>query len=385
MAIVMERSRDCALARAATAGLGRALDIPDRAAACGVRFVLLMPHIIREATPASCAVPHARDARMWESAHPGKAVDALGIPPYIHGMPITSQEQDEQGGCAGDRIRIWPEDCIDGMRRHVPDGSVDLVISDPPYGIDGGTLDKHYARDEDNVVAGYIDVPKSGYAEFSARWIAECARVLRPGGSLYIISGYTGLRDILNALAATGLVEVNHLVWKFNFPVFTTRKWVSTHYHILYWTRPPKRDQKVVFNTLARFTEPAESYHDRMDVIDISRDYKPGERKNKNQLPEALIERLLFYSSNRGDVVLDPFLGGFTTARVALRYGRRAWGFELNRAAYDAFRPEMDDIAEEPDPAPSEPSPEELAYRLNMRARRNEKRAAARAAAEHGR
>jgi site-specific DNA-methyltransferase (adenine-specific) len=264
------------------------------------------------------------------------------------------------------------------MRLHVADGSVDLIIADPPYGIEGDTLDKHYARDESNVVPGYIDVPIAGYDNFSADWIAECARVLRPGGALYVISGYTGLRAVLNALAATDLVEVNHLIWKFNFPVFTTKKWVSGHYHIPYWIKPPK--SKVTFNTYARYEEATDSYHDREDVIAINRDYKPGELKNKNQLPEALVERLLLYSSKRGDIVLDPFLGGFTTAKVALRYGREAWGFEMNEAAYEAFLPLLDAIAEEPDPTPIPPDPVELEKRLAMRSRRNEKRAAAKRA-----
>ena len=49
-------------------------------------------------------------------------------------------------------------DCIDGCRQHIPDNSVDLIITDPPYGINGDTLHKHYNRKESFVIDGYVEV-----------------------------------------------------------------------------------------------------------------------------------------------------------------------------------------------------------------------------------
>jgi len=94
-------------------------------------------------------------------------------------------------------------DCIEGAKQHLADNSVDLIITDPPYGIAGESLHKHYNRNETTVLDGYIDVPMHEYAEFSEQWIAEAARVLKPGGSMYIVSGYTNLIHILNALHKT--------------------------------------------------------------------------------------------------------------------------------------------------------------------------------------
>ena len=73
------------------------------------------------------------------------------------------------------------------------------------------------------------------------------------------------------------------------------------------------------------------------------------------------------YSSNRGDTVLDCFGGGFTTGRVALRYGRKFVGFELNKNAYDAFVPTLDNVEEQPDPTPIDATPEQLAVRQKKR------------------
>lgn len=262
---------------------------------------------------------------------------------------------------------VYNENCIEGMKNHVSANTVDLIFTDPPYGINGDGLDVHYHRDESNVVPGYIDVPLKDYAEFSKQWIDQCRRVLRPGGSLYIVSGYTNLHHILNALHSTSLVEINHIIAKYSFGVSTTKKFVSSHYHVLFWQKPDKGKQKRTFNSNWKYTDQKDSYHDRLSVQDMPRDYKPGQIKNKNQLSEDFITKFIMYSSNRGDTVLDCFGGGLTTGRAALRYGRKFIGFELNKNAYDAFVPTLNNVEVLTDPVPISPNPVELAKRERMR------------------
>ena len=55
-----------------------------------------------------------------------------------------------------DGNRFFNGDCVEGARRHLPDGSVDLIVTDPPYGIGGDRLHKHYNRSEEFVVDGYV-------------------------------------------------------------------------------------------------------------------------------------------------------------------------------------------------------------------------------------
>jgi len=270
--------------------------------------------------------------------------------------------------------QVYNQDCVSGMQQHVEDDSVDLIFTDPPYGIDGDGLDVHYHRDETNVVPGYIDVPLSQYAKFSQDWITECARVLRPGGSIYIVSGYSNLHHVLNALHNTDLQEINHIIAKYSFGVSTKNKFVSSHYHILFWSKPEKGKNKRTFNSNWKYTDQKDSYHDRLTVQDMPRDYKPGQIKNKNQLSEEFIKKFVLYSSNREDTVLDCFGGGFTTARTALRFGRKFIGFELNKNAYDAFVPTLDLVEAEADPVPISPDSEELAKREKMRAGWRKKR-----------
>jgi len=263
--------------------------------------------------------------------------------------------------------KVYNQSCVEGMREHVADESVDLVFTDPPYGIDGDELDVHYHRDESKVVPGYIDVPLTQYAQFSLDWIRECERVLRPGGSMYIVSGYTNLHHVLNALHSTSLVEINHVIAQYSFGVSTKNKYVSSHYHVLFWAKPDRGQNKRTFNSNWKFTDQKDSYHDRLSVQNMPRDYKPGQVRNKNQLSEDFIEKFIKYSSNRGDTVLDCFGGGLTTGRTALRWGRNFVGFELNKNAYDAFVPTLDTVELMLDAAPVSPDDAELAKREKMR------------------
>ena len=226
---------------------------------------------------------------------------------------------------------IYNQDCIAGMAEHIADTSIDMIFTDPPYGIKGDALDAHYARDETTVVPGYVEVPRETYGEFSRAWIEQCARCLRPGGSIYIVSGYTNLHHILNALHATDLQEVNHLIAQYSFGVYTKHKWVSSHYHVLFWAKPGPR----TFNQ--RYTDTKRSYHDRLSVQQLAREYQPGVKKNKNQLPDTFIDKYIEYSSNPGDVIMDPFGGSFSTKRSAERLGRQFVGFELNSRAVEEF------------------------------------------------
>lgn len=230
-------------------------------------------------------------------------------------------------------------DCIEGAKKYLKDNSVDLIITDPPYGIDGDKLHRHYNRDESNVLEGYKEISKDEYPTFSLKWIKEAERVLKPGGAIYIVSGYSNLIHILNALQQTKLKELNHLIWKYNFGVYTKNKFISSHYHILYYIKPGK---KHTFNTYAFYADfekdehgKSLNYQDREDVWIINREYKPGEIKNKNELPKQLLMKMILYSSNSGDLVCDFFLGSFSTAKVAIALDRNACGFEINKIAFD--------------------------------------------------
>lgn len=211
---------------------------------------------------------------------------------------------------------IHNQNCIEGMRS-LPSESVDLVFADPPFGIDFGPKRTNYNRNAANVLTGYHEVSAEDYYDFTAAWLTEAVRVLKSDGSIYIVSGWTNLKDVLIVIDELGLHTLNHIIWKYQFGVYTRRKFVTSHYHILLCTKNPKR---WTFNKIDRYPE---------DVWIINRPYRTGKIKTPTMLPEALVERAILYSSNPGEIVLDPFMGSGTTALAAKKNGRHYIGFEI--------------------------------------------------------
>ena len=176
--------------------------------------------------------------------------------------------------------------------------------------------------------------------------MAECFRVLKDSGSLYVFSGWNNLRDILNASSKLGFITVNHLIWKYQFGLVTSRKYVTSHYHCLYLC---KNEGKRFFSPYSRFSKDQKNdqgrslhYQDKEDVWVINREYWPGDKKTPTKLPFELIEKILMYSSNPGDIILDPFLGSGQVAFVSKRLGRQYIGFEIVEDYYQFSKTRID-------------------------------------------
>jgi len=234
--------------------------------------------------------------------------------------------------------RISNEDCVAGMGL-MPDATVDLVVTDPPFAIEFKARRANYNRTASRVLKGYSEVPREKYFDFTLAWMREAYRLLKPSGSMYVFSGWNNLKDILNALDATGFTVVNHIIWKYQFGVVTKRRFVASHYHCLFVC---KNERQRRFYPFARFGKTARDaagrslhYRDKEDVWTIKREYWHGDRKTPTKLPRELIEKILAYSSQEGDVVLDPFIGSGQVAVVAKMMGRRYVGFEIVKPYFD--------------------------------------------------
>ncbi len=231
--------------------------------------------------------------------------------------PVEQARERFNQSASAEHDVIFYEDCIAGMQRLLP-GSIDLVIADPPFGLNFTGKEAIYNRDSENVQKGYVDVNEE-YGDFTSRWIAELPRIMRDHASAYIFSGWTNLKEVLCAIADANLIVKNHVIWKYQFGVFTTTKFVSCHYHVLFVV---KDERKYFFNRIQHYNE---------DVWTINRPYKAGQKKNGTKLPEAVIRKCIDFSSSPGDLVLDPFMGNGTTAVVSRANFRHYLGFEINK------------------------------------------------------
>ncbi len=240
---------------------------------------------------------------------------------------------------------IYHGDCIEGMRV-LPGSSVDLVITDPPFAIDFRARRTNYNRTQERVLEGYKEISQDSYLEFTRTWMKEVYRLLKETGNVFVFSGWNNLKDILIAADESGFTTVNHIIWKYQFGVACSRRFVTSHYHCLFLC---KDDRKRKFFPSARFKKDERTkdgrslrYRDMEDVWVIKREYWHGDKKTPTKLPAELIEKILMYASEEGDLVLDPFLGSGQVAVVSKALGRRYIGFEIVKEYYDFAKKRLD-------------------------------------------
>ena len=242
--------------------------------------------------------------------------------------------------------KIYNIDCTEGMRKLIPDESIDLVVTDPPFAIEFKAKRSNYNRTQSRVLEGYNEIPQKKYYDFTLNWMKEVYRVLKKSGSMYVFSGWNNLKDILNALDALKFITVNHIIWKYQFGVVTRRKYVTSHYHCLYVC---KNDKEREFFPFARHPKEARHgngksmhYEDKEDVWTINREYWHGDQKTPTKLPSELIEKILLYSSKEENIVLDPFLGSGQVAVVSKTLKRKYIGFEIVEEYYKFAKERLD-------------------------------------------
>ena len=215
-----------------------------------------------------------------------------------------------------DQDTILFEDCISGMQK-MPSECVDLIIADPPFGIDFSGKGKVYNRDTDYVIDSYQEI-RTNYANFTKKWMTSIQKIMKPHATAYVFSGWNHLEDVLMGARMCGLTTINHLIWKYQFGVFTKRKYVTSHYHIVMLVKDSK---KYYFNKMEHYP---------LDVWDIKRKYKKGEPKNATTLPLEVVKKCIEFSSRPGDLVFDPFMGMATTGIASKGLWRHYFGYEIN-------------------------------------------------------
>ena len=212
--------------------------------------------------------------------------------------------------------KIYNEDCLRGFSK-IEDETINLILTDPPFAIEFGAKKTQYNRKEDNVLKGYNEIKKEDYLDFCKKWLNESFRVLKKNGCVFVVSGWSNLKDIMNAADESGFKTINHLIWKYQFGVFTKKKFVTSHYHILFLV---KDDKNYTFNKIDHYPE---------DVFEIKREYWTNREKTPTKLPLELVKKLIRYGSNENDLVLDCFMGSGTTAVGAKSLNRNFLGFEI--------------------------------------------------------
>ncbi|KQM13861.1 site-specific DNA-methyltransferase [Novosphingobium sp. Leaf2] len=228
---------------------------------------------------------------------------------------------------------IIPGDCVEAMRT-IPDGSVDMVFADPPYNLQlGGDLSRPDGSHVDAVTNDWDKFASfATYDQFTREWLTEARRVLKPEGSLWVIGSYHNIFRLGAIMQDMGFWILNDIVWRKANPMpnFKGTRFTNAHETLIWASMGEKA--KYTFNYRAMKTLNDELQMRSDWVLPIcngaERLKKDGRKVHPTQKPEALLYRVMLATTNKGDVVLDPFFGTGTTGAVAKRLGREWIGCE---------------------------------------------------------
>ena len=206
-------------------------------------------------------------------------------------------------------------DALDLMRSMQP-GSVDCIITDPPYPtISGGInraegygLAQSVIGSNDGKIFKHNDTPASEY-------MPELYRVLRDGGHCYVMTNVLNLRDMLNVADSVGFGLHNVLIWQKN--TGTPNRWYMKFAEYTLFLR--KGPARTINNPGSSNIYPA---------------VNPRNKAHPTEKPVELMEHYILNSTEPGETVFDPFAGSGSTLVAAARNGRKWIGCEIDPAYY---------------------------------------------------
>lgn len=230
---------------------------------------------------------------------------------------------------------IYHGDALEILCNEMPDESVDLVFVDPPYNIG-----KKFSKFHDKWSSD------AEYAKWAYQWIDECIRVLKPTGTMYLMTS-TQSMPYFDLYVRDKLTILSRIVWYYDSSGVQAKKYYGSMYEpILHCVKNANyycfngEDILIEAKTGAKRKlidyrgEVPKPYNTKKvpgNVWEFPRvRYRMDEyEEHPSQKPEVLLERIIRASSCEGDTVLDPFAGTFTTAAVAKALGRNSVSIEV--------------------------------------------------------
>lgn len=237
-----------------------------------------------------------------------------------------------------DNCLIYNLDCLEGMKK-LPNEIINLTVTSPPYNI-GKEYEEILSLDE--------------YLTWCKRWIQQIYRLTTSNGAFWLNLGYISIPKRAKAIPIPYLLWdkipfylIQEIVWNYAAGV-AGKKFFSPRNEKFLWY--VKDELNYIFN-LDDIRDPNVKYPNQKkngkikvnplgknptDVWQISKVTSGKNRSSKertphpSQYPIAVIDRIIKASSNKGDIILDPFLGSGTTAITALKLDRSVIGFEIN-------------------------------------------------------
>ena len=201
-------------------------------------------------------------------------------------------------------------DCLE-MMKSIPDNSVDLCVSDIPYKLTGGGKgDGANSKRPKGILEANSQLMKVPKFE---DWLPDLYRVMKSGAHLYLMCNFKNLNDLMNKSLAIGFKHINLLVWEKNNCTPSQFYMKNCEYTLLL-----RKGTSKYINDIGG----SKTVHKFNNII--------GNKVHPTEKPEELMKFYVENSSNRGDTVLDMFMGSGTTGVACVNTNRNFIGIELD-------------------------------------------------------
>lgn len=200
--------------------------------------------------------------------------------------------------------KIYNEDCLETMRR-MPDKYVDLILTDPPYGMDYVSFwRKHkFEKIENDVTLEWVEP-----------FLKEAYRVLKDNTHIYLFCNDYAISDFRSILKKVGFTPKRTLVWvKNNHTSGDLEGDYANKTEFLLYAQKGRR-------LLNGGRDTNVMYFDRV-----------GDMKHPTQKPTTMMNYLIEKSTNKNELVYDPYMGSGTTARACKDLSRNYIGSEISK------------------------------------------------------
>ena len=223
--------------------------------------------------------------------------------------------------------KIYNMDCIEGMRQ-MPDKSVDLVVTDPPYLIE--TSGAGIYKQDDKQYVKELNEMKDG---FSREVLDELCRIMKKI-NIYFFCSQKQIIPLIDYFVKEKNCNWNLLTWHKSNPVPACgNKYLTDTEFILFFR---EKGVKIYGEYKSKFT-----YY-----------VTPLNQKDKKTYghptikPLDMVSNFIINSSQEGDIVFDPFMGSGTTAVAAIKCNRNFLGYELNPDYYEICNTRIEKASE---------------------------------------
>ncbi len=242
-----------------------------------------------------------------------------------------------------DNFVLYNENSIK-ILNELPENSVDMIFADPPYFLSNGGFTCENGKMV-SVDKGKWDVTnglKKDF-EFHLEWIKACHRVLKPGGTIWVSGTYHSIYQCGFALQVNKFHILNDVAWfKPNASPNLSCRFFTASHETLIWARKDKKGKHKFNYNLMKNGNWADDFIKKpglqMRSVWAIGTPKPSEKKygkHPTQKPIDLLVRIVMASTDKGDLVIDPFTGSSTTGLAAFLNDRKFIGVDLEKKYLD--------------------------------------------------